>query len=103
MGRKRQEDKTKKEQNKNMKIKQNIYQQSRDSQDEDREEDYESDVFARVFWFSLTKEGSTEGTAVGEPPEAGEASDQQGDDPGSYQAAGDCKAPTPGFDLTGNI
>ena len=60
-------------------------------------------MFAGVFWFSLTNEGSAAGTEVGEPPEPGEASHQEGGQPGAEEAAGDGETPTGGGDLAGHI
>ena len=51
-------------------------------------------MFARVCGFSISNLDSTEGTAVGELPKAGEAAHQTGGQPGPEEAAGDCKAPT---------
>ena len=64
-----------------------------DDEDSDDEDD-ESDVFARVTGFCLSNQGSTEGTEVGELPEAGETAHQQGGQPGAEDAAAATECPT---------
>ena len=51
-------------------------------------------MFCGVSGFCLANEGPAAGTEVGELPEAGEASHQEGGQPGAEEATGDGKTPT---------
>ena len=56
-------------------------------------------MVAGECWTSLTQEGSTAGTAVGEGPAAWDGADQTGGTPGAKETAGEGAATTNPSDL----